>query len=72
MNKFLKVAKSRGARVVAVGVSMGLAGLQSAHAAIDITADTTSAKADIATAGGLIVGVIVAVAAISWIRRVIK
>lgn len=41
-------------------------------AGIDISADTTAAKADIATAGGLIVGVVVAVAAISWIRRVIR
>jgi hypothetical protein len=42
------------------------------QAAVDISADTASAKTDIATAGGLIVGVVVAVAAISWIRRVIR
>lgn len=43
------------------------------HAAgVDISADTTQAKTDIATAGGLIIGVVVAVAAISWIRRVIR
>lgn len=42
------------------------------QAAIDIAADTTAAKTDIATAGGLIIGVVVAVAAISWIRRVIR
>jgi hypothetical protein len=41
-------------------------------AGVDISADTAQAKTDIATAGGLIVGVVVAVAAISWIRRVIK
>lgn len=50
--------------------SMAAAGF--ASAAIDISADTTAAKTDIATAGGLIVGVVVAVAAIGWIRRVIK
>ncbi|UUZ47101.1 major capsid protein [Massilia sp. B-10] len=53
----------------AVG-SMAVAGL--ASAAIDISADTTAAKTDIGTAGGLIIGVVVAVAAISWIRRVIR
>lgn len=42
------------------------------QAAVDITAEATSAKTDIATAGGIIIGVVVAVAAISWIRRVIK
>lgn len=42
------------------------------QAAIDITADTTAAKTDIATVGGLIIGVVVAVAAVSWVRRVIR
>lgn len=42
------------------------------QAAIDISAEVTSAKTDIATAGGLIIGVVVAVAAIAWIRRVIR
>lgn len=41
-------------------------------AGVDISADTTQAKTDIGTAGGLIIGVVVAVAAISWIRRVIR
>ena len=42
------------------------------QAAIDITAETTAAKADVIAAGTAIVGVIVAVAAFAWIRRVIK
>lgn len=50
--------------------AMAVAG--ASQAAIDISTDTTAAKADIATAGGLIIGVVVAVAAISWIRRVIR
>lgn len=43
-----------------------------ASAAIDISAEVETAKTDIATAGALIIGVVVAVAAISWIRRVIR
>jgi len=39
---------------------------------VDISAAVTSATSDIKTAGGLIIGVVVAVAAFSWIRRVIK
>lgn len=72
MRKVLKAAKSRGARFGAVALSLALAGANAAHAAVDITADTTAAKTDIQTAGALIIGVVVAVAAISWVRRVIK
>jgi len=54
------------------GASVLAVAAQSAHAAIDIAADVTAAKAEISTAGGLIVGVMVAVAVIFWIRRVIK
>ena len=42
------------------------------QAAVDITAAATEAKTDIATAGGIIIGVVVAVAAVGWVRRVIK
>lgn len=42
------------------------------QAAIDISADTTAAKTDISTAGALIIGVVVAVAAVGWVRRVIR
>ena len=59
------------AAVAAVGVA-AMAASSFASAAIDISADTTSAKTDIATAGGLIIGVVVAVASIAWIRRVIR
>lgn len=72
MNKLIKAAKSRAVRASAVAVSLALAGVNAAYAAVDITAATTEAKTDIANAGGLIIGVVVAVAAISWIRRVIK
>lgn len=44
----------------------------SASAAIDITTEVTAAKTDIATAGAAIIGVVVAIAVIAWIRRVIK
>lgn len=43
-----------------------------ASAAIDISAEVTQAKTDIGTAGAAIIGVVVAIAVIAWIRRVIK
>jgi hypothetical protein len=65
MNKFRNFARASFAVA-----SMAAAGL--ASAAIDISADTTAAKTDIATAGGLIIGVVVGIAAVSWVRRVIR
>ena len=41
------------------------------QAAVDISAEVTAAKADIATAGALVLGVVVAAAVFNWIRRVI-
>lgn len=43
-----------------------------AHAAIDISSETESAKADIGKAGALIIGVVVAIAVIAWVRRAVK
>lgn len=43
-----------------------------ASAAVDISADVSAAKADIVSNGALIIGVIVAIAVIAWIRRIIK
>lgn len=62
MNKFNKL-------VLAAVASM-VAGASSA--AIDIAPATSAATTDIQAAGALIIGVVVAVAAISWIRRVIR
>ncbi|WP_426161633.1 major capsid protein [Pseudoduganella sp. R-34] len=42
------------------------------QAAVDISAEVTTAKTDIGTAGALIIGVVVSIAVFSWIRRVIK
>lgn len=67
----MKMGKLKSVAVAAVGVA-AMAVSSFASAAIDISADTTAAKTDIATAGGLIVGVVVAVASIAWIRRVIR
>lgn len=50
--------------------SMALA--SSAALAVDISAETDKAKADITSNGEIIIGVIVAIAVIGWIRRVIK
>lgn len=55
---------------VAGAVALGLVGT-AAHAAVDIATETTAAKTDIGTAGGLIIGVVVAIAVIAWIRKVI-
>lgn len=61
--KKLMLAAIGAASMIASGV---------ASAAIDISTDTAAAKVDIVTAGGLIIGVCVAVAAVSWVRRVIR
>lgn len=66
--KFLK-ARRFAAAAVAVG-SVALA--SSAHAAIDISTDITAAKTDVTTNGTAVLGVVVAVAVIAWIRRVLK
>lgn len=59
----------------AAGAALGVAAMAAssfASAAVDISAETTSAKTDIATAGGLIIGVVVSIAVIGWIRRVVR
>ena len=40
--------------------------------AVDISADAAQAKTDIMTTGGIIIGVMVSIAVISWIRRVVR
>lgn len=73
MHKFLKAAQKRAARASMVVAGVAAAGMQSAMAAgVDITADVATAKADIVSNGGIIVGVIVAIAAVAWVRRIIK
>lgn len=57
--------------------SLAVLGLVSAAgfaqaAGVDIATETAAAKTDIQAAGALIIGVVVAVAAIGWIRRVIR
>jgi hypothetical protein len=69
MNKFNKLLARAG--VAAAG--FGVTALSYAEGLTDaVTAETTSAKADIATAGAAIIGVVVAIAVVSWIRRVIR
>jgi hypothetical protein len=73
MNKFLKAAQKRAARASMVAAGLAVAGMHSAMAAgVDISADVTQAKTDIGTNGGLIIGVVVAIAAFGWVRRIIK
>jgi len=65
----MKVNKHALAALVATAAAL-FAG--AASAAIDISAEVTSSKADITSAGTLIIGVVLAVVAFNWIRRVIK
>lgn len=53
--------------------ALGSMALMSTSAfALDISAETDKAKADITNNGEIIIGVVVAIAVIGWIRRVIK
>jgi hypothetical protein len=67
MNKILKAARSRSALV---GASLMAAGMGAAQAAVDVT-EITASKTDIAAAGAAIIGVVVAIAVISWVRKVV-
>ncbi len=70
MTKFFKKA----AGFVAASGSMALAAVSSAHAELPASIGTavTEATTDVASAGGLILGVVVAIAAVAWVRRVVK
>lgn len=70
MNKLLKVARRTSALAAAVAASAVV--MAPARAAIDLSADITAAKADITTNGTAVLGVVVAVAVIAWIRRVLR
>lgn len=65
MKNFKRAAVAAG--LVAASASSFAAGITDS-----ISAATTSATADIATAGGLIMAVVVAVAAVGWVRRVVR
>ncbi|MFS2017465.1 major capsid protein [Massilia sp. CT11-108] len=67
----MKLGNLKKAAAAALGVA-AMAVSSFASAAVDISADTTSAKTDIATAGGLIIGVVVSIAVVGWIRRVVR
>lgn len=66
--KFAKLKKAAAVVVVfATAASANAAGLTDA-----ITEAATQAKTDIGAGGAIIIGVMVAIAAVSWVRRVIK
>lgn len=67
--KIRKLSFSSRVRSAVVGASLSLAAFAAA-AAVDVSADVAAAKTDVSTAGGLVIGVIVAIAAIAWIRKV--
>jgi hypothetical protein len=67
MNKFLKKSS-----LVAAVASLSGVVMSSANAAIDITTDITAAKTDVTSNGVAVLGVLVAVAVIAWVRRVLR
>jgi hypothetical protein len=71
MNKFLKAVR-RASAVSAAVVAASAVTASQAFAAIDLSTDITAAKTDVTTNGTAVLGVIVAVAVIMWIRRVLK
>jgi hypothetical protein len=64
--------KKFGQKLAVVAAPVVAFGITAAHAAIDLSADATAAKADVVTNGEIILGIIFAVATFSWIRRVIR
>jgi hypothetical protein len=64
-----KVLKKIGAGVALAAMSVSAF---AAGSGIDISAATTQATSDVNAAGVLIIGVVVACAAFSWVRRVIR
>lgn len=72
MKLFKQVKKyGRQVAVTVTGAALAVGSTVASAAGIDISAATTTAIADVGTAGGLIIGVMVAVAAVAWIRRVV-
>lgn len=69
-----KQARRVAAPLVAVGAFVvSVAAKADGSAAVQaVTSAATSSTSDIQSVGGIIVGVVVAVAAVGWIRRVIK
>lgn len=63
----------RGLAAAGAAVVMALS-VAPAHAELpaEIATTTTEAKADVKEAGGMILGVIVVIAGIAWLRRVIR
>lgn len=74
MNSFKRIGKSVAIAFTGVGalVAASAASAQATSVASAITTQAASSVTDIGTAGVAIMGVVVAIAAISWIRRVVK
>jgi len=64
----------RFAKKIAAGVALAGVVATNAMAALPPEVETaaTAAKTDIAEAGGIIIGVVIAIAAVGWVRRVIR
>jgi len=59
---------------LAAAAALSMGAMSAAHAELPATIGTavTAATTDVTTAGGLILGVVVAIAAVAWVRRVVK
>lgn len=58
--------------IAAVMIMFGMVGPASAEVPESVTDAITAAVADVGTVGAAILGVIIAIVAFSWIRRVLK
>jgi len=68
-NQAIKYGRKVAAVVTPIALSLGMS---VANAAVDLSAEATSAKADVNTNGELIMGILFAVAVFAWLRRVIR
>lgn len=66
MKKYLKKAAAVGT-VLAVSAGHAMAELPAS-----VATDAAAAKVDIVEAGGIVIGIAIAIAAVSWVRRVFK
>jgi hypothetical protein len=74
MNKFKRIGKGVALAFSGVGALVvgAAAKADTSAVAAAIQTQATSSAADVGTAGVAIMGVVVAIAAVAWIRRVVK
>ncbi|WP_148264814.1 major capsid protein [Collimonas fungivorans] len=70
--KLHKFVRSVGAGVSAVALFVSASVAHAAATPVDLSAPIQQAQTDVSTNGVLVLGVIVACAAIGWIRRILR